>query len=299
MNKTLLTTALALGIAGGAQASDITVGGVTWDPQSTVDFGASFDFTQWFTTDSTTALSDADRVNYAPGITGLVSPGTIASGSLASGTELTGVGEFTSINGEAVACSGCELTLAFGGLEITGFVSEEVIVLGIATGIFVDVPVFNIDNAWLNVYVSEIDTNDFNQLAVYDEGTDSFDTTQIGYAVEGDLWLAAEFDSFAFQTSSSTLPVLNGTSQWTASIVSGAAFSNFDTNSQISGSDVFSGETGATFGSPTDFDIAAEGTGSVEADTIPEPGSLALIGVALLGAAGLAARRKPSESNNA
>jgi hypothetical protein len=67
-----------------ASADPITVGGVTWDPESSLDFKADFDFVQDF-----------------------------------NGNELFGFGEIYRINGLSSFCSGCELTF-----EIEGFMTD-------------------------------------------------------------------------------------------------------------------------------------------------------------------------------
>ena len=58
VKKVLAGVAVAAAMASSANASNITVGGITWDPDfmdvSEQDFGLAFNYTQWFSTTSST-----------------------------------------------------------------------------------------------------------------------------------------------------------------------------------------------------------------------------------------------------
>ena len=75
-----------------ANAGEITVGGVTWDPDFddgfSMDFGATTSFQQWFTTSSTIGSETIVQAT----VDNAVNAGTV-------GTELVGVGEFNLLNG--------------------------------------------------------------------------------------------------------------------------------------------------------------------------------------------------------
>lgn len=80
-----LAAAAVLGV-GSANASIVSVGGVTWDTASIFDFGSN---------------------------------GTLLENVVTSaGGVLTGLGRITNINGDALFCAGCELTFVFTGYTL-------------------------------------------------------------------------------------------------------------------------------------------------------------------------------------
>ena len=278
MNKfKSLLAASALTLSGfAANASDINVGGVVWDPSAGAplpDLTMDYFFYQWF-------VDSADAATSAPNDS--LSMATLNPAGLGLGDTLQGMGEVNSINGNTAAintlvggdlCPGCELTLAFGGFEIDSLAGGP---LGGPT--FTD--------GWINFYVDH---------------TPDFTPTDAGFvdpanATDGTLWLALEVSANAFLSST---PV-QGTLALEFQAVGGLAQSNFDTNA-ISG--VLSGglvdaiaNNSAIFNNFLDLngdgtdDYYANANGQLDGDTIPEPGILALFGLGLLTVAGLRRR---------
>jgi hypothetical protein len=256
MNKfTKLAIAAIVGMSSVvANAGEITVGGVSWDPDFddgfSMDFGATTSFQQWFTTSSTIGteeivLATADNA---------VNAGT-------AGSELVGVGEFNLLNGldnTGFLCAGCELTFAFGG-----------IVLG-AGG-------FDVTNSWIKLFSDS--SADF--------------VTSVGDFVDaqdGQLWLDGAFDSFILTSGT----ISNGFAEGLISVDAGLAFANFDTDGQpigMGGSDLKLSSSANFLNDPVFSNVASA---DVVGNTVrvPAPGTLAIFGLGLIGLGASARRRK-------
>tara|TARA_B100000408_G_C10311089_1_gene228852 strand:+ start:2952 stop:3659 length:708 start_codon:yes stop_codon:yes gene_type:complete len=214
-----------------ASADPITVGGVTWDPDSTSDFTASFDFVQDFRN---------------------------------GGAELFGFGEIDKINYLTNFCNGCELTFELFGFEIDG------------SGGFLD------GKGVINVY------RDFAQNYDFSVESDRFDSSK---ATDGELWIQFEAQNVNFQSTAGDddNPYLSGflSVEWILGDSSALAFEQFATGTQIGGSDAYS--TGnATFGITGN---GAIGDGSLYADTVSAPSTVAIFGLSLLGLGAIKRRR--------
>jgi len=256
-----------------ASAGNINVGGVVWDPNwtegltSEEDFLLKFDFTQWFSGSDVTAGSSAEMeasAEAAVGIGTVLSLLSPADPAESTGYFLSGVGEANRINDSiTVFCPSCELTMAFGGLEL-----------------FSD-GTFDIAGAWLNIYVDNGSGVNY---------TDPLTTiSEVGAAMDGNPtpWLTATFSLFEISSGS----VDDGSVSAAIQVTGGLAANNF-LNSLMGGAGFETGS--AFFNTQTDAKFSEGGNGVLKSDTVvPEPASIALFGLSLLGLAG-AARSKQS-----
>lgn len=181
---------------------------------------------------------------------------------------LSGWGRISTINllGQASFCPGCELTFEFGGYSLEVNPTEY-------------------SGGFVNVYVDS--TPDF-------DNTNLTDATSAG-ANNGTLWLSlvGHFITGIVpgvtdpDTTLLVTPTFGGaTGVGLLDVTGGLAQANFDTNSRFGGSDV---EFQNSFTALSGFRI---GSGNFAADSIPEPASLALLGIGLLGMGGLSARKR-------
>ena len=258
--KTLVGASVLAMSSFAAQASDINVGGVVWDPDWTdgevpaieFDFVGQFNFTQWFseTSDVVDTLgSYADRTAASAIFGGLT--GTNA----ATGYFLSGVGEFYRVNdplknvltssptggGVDSFCPGCELTFAFGGIGLN------------------DDQTFNISNAWARIYVDA--TPDF---ALPIGGGNPLN------AVGSKVWLDLDFSQLFFTSGN----IVQGSVEATFDIIGGLAAGNFDPQQLYYAGDAAFAPGGLS---------SSSGNGRVFGNTIPEPGILFLFGAGLVG----------------
>ncbi|MGN6702617.1 MAG: PEP-CTERM sorting domain-containing protein [Burkholderiaceae bacterium] len=248
--KTALSCAVILcATVGTAQASMINVGGVTWDPDavsiSDSDFTARYDFNEFFTHGSDAV---ANSVNAAPDYSKAINPGIVTGGDV-----LQGVGEVYKFNGVnygdtssttgGAFCPSCELTFVFGGFTVTGPNSFS--------------------NGWLRLYVDN--TPDFNvSMSSADKAADG--TLFLELTAKTNQFTS--FDGFSSGFLASYFDVTGG-----------IAAKNFDTNTQRFAADLLSNATGQ-FSNPN---FIATSTGVISGNSIPEPSTVMLMGLALMG----------------
>lgn len=266
MKKTLLAAALTLGVSGVAQAALINVGGVVWDPDDILDF---------------TATDTIFETVAAPVI----------------GSTVTGFGEIQSFNGENdqnVFCPGCELTYTF-SFDLVGF---------------------NDNNA--NLFLDSGDELAFGNMSVsvfVDHGGIPFSLAGgPASASDGVLFLSLAGHEVVSSNglTGELFTTITGGILGTGSeggngiglldVTGGLAASNFDTNSFLA-----PGSTGANLFADINFSSSFQpipsggvppyilfGSNDFSGNTIPEPGTIALMGLSLLGLGGAMRRKRTS-----
>jgi hypothetical protein len=241
-----------------AQATQIaSVAGVTWDTNhkgfTSIDFISLGNFTQWYGTSAGTPTTGTN-------LDAVVTPGTL-------GSYLQGAGVINSFNGQnsGFVCASCQLTFTFGGLKFDGNVANDGSLFDIAA---------SKNSAFFNLYSRA--TNNF---------THSFQSeTELQRATNGTLFLGMQLVNLVERAG---FTPASGFIDSYYKATGGAAAWNFDTNTQLFKSDIWftasASLQGGTF---------LSGNGTAIGDSISAPSSLAVLGLGLLGLAGVARRKK-------
>jgi len=234
--KGLLAGTAALAMSMSAQASEINVGGVVWDPDSMIDFTSHGSITE----------------NFVANI------GEIVSGHGLFSTINSGLPNF------ATFCPGCELTFTF---------SMELDDIDLLSGDFI------FKDLTIDIYVD--DSLDY-QTAL---GTFTESAAEAG---NGDLWLS--LSSALLSSSGTDLGTDSATGSGSAlmDVTGGLAMSNFDTDSKLGGADFV---LSSSFQPSAIHPGLLTGTFDLTGDSIPEPSTIALLGLGLLGFAGARKRK--------
>jgi hypothetical protein len=284
-----------------ANAALVNMGGILIDPDFSqllpplADFTGQHKFLQFYVDDSS-ASGGIERTDVNPNATPLLTDAK-APVLVEVGDVLTGVGYIDIINGEETpnfcANSNCRLEFVFGGFKITDFYSP---------GDPVVIPLF--EGGWINVYID----NSPPFLG------STYSAARIAEIDDNPLWLSLEARELTFDPAGPLGPFtttlnfssgsfLNGSVEAVLDVVGGLAKDNFDTNTinvpalgVLGGDLTYSGNARFT-GENSLF--SEEGNGQFRGDSIidvPEPASLALLGIGLLGVGGMQMRRKNAKA---
>jgi hypothetical protein len=256
MKKSLKVIAASLAlIATQASASPINVGGVVWDPDSFFDFR--------------TGDTMLESIVATPGDT------------------LNGYGKITALNletNQSVFCPGCEITYTF-----------------TYTLASVSPTLFTFSGGSLKVYVDH--TPDFNPLLASTAGAAGGGVLfldLVGHSHIDVATLAGPATLFSTPTPAVTEVFGNGRGFF--DVVGGLAAGNFDTNTRSTLQPLGLGAADFTFSSS--FQLLEStfvsddgkrygmfGTNDLRGNSIPEPGTMALFGMGMLGLAALRRRK--------
>ncbi|MCP5160514.1 MAG: PEP-CTERM sorting domain-containing protein [Hahellaceae bacterium] len=254
MKKSLLAGVILSAACAGANAGVINVGGVQWNTDSFFDFTSNSNLIE-------------DQLDISNGV-----------------DELKGFGLVTNINGtgEAVFCpGGCELTYVFGDFTATYF--------GVNSG---GETIIGFTGGYIDFYV---------------DSATAYNPDAQATAADGDLWLRLEaHDVFnaEFGANVSLFATLTsfgvgtdtGDGDGLMDVAGGLAALNFYTDTQSDGADFVFSSSFQPFpnGGAQSDGYELFGTADIRGNStaVPEPSSLALLGLGLIAVAGGVRKRK-------
>lgn len=243
--KFLVTSTIAMaGLGFGiAQAGMVTVGGITWDTDSPLDFA------------STTATIQQS-----------IDPNTGVVSGFGVITTINGTGVGTFLNGAT------ELTFSFGDFTPIGGAAIPSPADPTGTQVFYS-------GGFVNVYADQdganlADPNDPLALSAANTTDGSLWLDLVGHEINGSSLTGTN----NFQAA---LGQLLGAGQ--LDVVGGLAQANFDTNTKVDGSDFTFTNSFTSFPTNDILFATGAGTFQSDSVAIPEPGILALLGLGFLG----------------
>ncbi|MCW8833660.1 MAG: PEP-CTERM sorting domain-containing protein [Colwellia sp.] len=212
---------------------------------------------------------DPDAVNAFPSIADFASFGSIFETAVVNpGDILSGRGKFerinSALNNEASFCPGCELTFTFTAV-LDGFNGTPTGIGGSINGDFV---------------FTDLD------ISIFVDHTPDY-TGTMASAADGDLWLRLTSDLLSGTGTNLGSGSDTGSGSSLLDVIDGMAMGNFDTDTEAGGADMVLNSSFFDLGLPGELG----GTFDLRGDSIPEPSTIALLGLGLLGFAGARKRK--------